>query len=185
MNSEAERKKAQGRTNLFRALILVGIIALTVLLLVYQEQIRQLGAYGYPGIFLLALLSNATIIVPVPGVLLTSAMGMVFNPFWVGIIAGTGAALGELSGYAAGYSGQAVIENARGYETLTRWLQKYGAITIVALAFIPNPLFDMAGLVSGALKMPVRKFLFFCWIGKMLKMLVFAYSGATLYKFLS
>jgi membrane protein DedA with SNARE-associated domain len=57
---------------------------------------------------------------------------------------------------------------------------KYGDITILLLAFIPNPLFDMAGMTAGALKMPIYRFLFWTLIGKTLKMMMFAYGGATI-----
>jgi membrane protein DedA with SNARE-associated domain len=169
------------RLNLLRALILIGVIALTVYLISIRDQVKQLGAYGYPGIFLVSILANATIIVPLPGILLTSAMGAVFNPFWVAVAAGLGAALGELSGYLAGFSGRGVIENTKRYERMTNWMKKYGDITILVLAFIPNPVFDVAGMIAGALKMKPAKFLFYCAVGKILKMMVFAYTGASLF----
>jgi uncharacterized membrane protein YdjX (TVP38/TMEM64 family) len=113
----------------------------------------------------------------VPGVIFTSAMGAVFNPLWVSIAAGSGAALGELSGYLAGFSGQAVVEDSKRYDQVVRWMEKYGELTTLVLAFIPNPLFDLAGLIAGLLKMPVWKFLLYCTIGKILKMMMFAYAG--------
>lgn len=163
--------------NIIRIIVLVVVIALTVVLVINRERIQGLQAYGYPGIFLISILANATILVPVPGVVFTSAMGAVFNPFWVSVAAGTGAAIGELSGYMAGFSGQAVVENAARYDRVVGWMQKYGDITILVLAFIPNPLFDLAGMLAGVLKMPVWKFLIYCVIGKILKMMIFAYAG--------
>ena len=163
--------------NIIRVIVLLAVIALTVVLVINRERIQGLQAYGYPGIFLVSILANATILVPVPGVVFTSAMGTVFNPFWVAVAAGTGAAIGELSGYMAGFSGQAVVENAARYDRVVGWMQKYGDITILVLAFIPNPLFDLAGMLAGVLKMPVWKFLIYCVIGKILKMMMFAYAG--------
>ncbi len=119
--------------------------------------------------------------IPLPGVMFTSAMGAVFNPFWVAIAAGAGAAFGELSGYPAGFSGQGIIEKKKNYDKVLAWMKKYGDITILVLAFIPNPLFDMAGLIAGVLKMPVWKFLAYCIVGKILKMMVFAYVGEGLF----
>jgi membrane protein YqaA with SNARE-associated domain len=172
------KKRLSKRTlNIIRVLVLLAVIALTILLVIKRDQIQQLQAYGYPGIFLFSILANATILIPVPGVVFTSAMGAVFNPFFVSLAAGGGAALGELSGYLAGFSGQAVVENSERYDRVVRWMRKYGDITILVLAFIPNPLFDMAGIVAGILKMPVLKFLFYCVIGKILKMMMFAYAG--------
>ncbi|MDP3448963.1 MAG: hypothetical protein Q8R87_00160, partial [Anaerolineaceae bacterium] len=66
------------RLNLVRGLVLAVVIALTVVLFIYRDQVQKLGALGYPGIFFLSMLSNATLILPVPGVLFTSAMGAVF-----------------------------------------------------------------------------------------------------------
>lgn len=171
-------KKLSKRTlNIIRAVVLLAVIALTVFLVIEREEIQALKAYGYPGIFLFSILANATIFVPVPGVMFTSAMGAVFNPLFVSIAAGTGAALGELSGYLVGFSGQAVVEGSERYQRVVRWMEKYGGITILVLAFVPNPLFDLAGIVAGILKMPIWKFLIYCIIGKILKMMIFAYAG--------
>jgi membrane protein YqaA with SNARE-associated domain len=165
------------RLNIIRLAVFVFVISLTVILFLFQDQIKNLEAYGYPGIFVLSILANATVIIPLPGVLLTAAMAVVFNPFWVAIAAGSGAALGELSGYLAGFSGQVVVERADRQERLVNWMRKYGDVTILVLAFIPNPAFDMAGITAGALKMPVGRFLFWVWIGKLAKMMLIAYGG--------
>jgi uncharacterized membrane protein YdjX (TVP38/TMEM64 family) len=169
------------RLNILRALIVIGVIGLTIYLVSIRDQVKQLGTYGYPGIFLVSILINATIIVPVPGVLLTSAMGAVFNPFWVAVAAGLGAAIGESSGYLAGFGGQGVVENVKLYDRLTSWMKKYGDITILVLAFIPNPVFDVAGMIAGVLRMNFIKFIFYCALGKILKMMIFAYTGASLF----
>ena len=173
-----QAKKISKRTlNIIRVFVLLVVIALTVFLVIKREEIQALKAYGYPGIFLFSILANATILVPVPGVVFTSAMGAIFNPFFVSVAAGAGAALGELSGYLAGFSGQAVVEGSQRYERVVHWMEKYGDITILVLAFIPNPLFDLAGIIAGILKMPIWKFLIYCVIGKILKMMMFAYAG--------
>jgi membrane protein YqaA with SNARE-associated domain len=147
-----------------------------------RDQAKELAKFGYPGIFLLSILANATILLPAPGVLFVFAMGAVFHPVGVAIAAGLGAAVGELSGYLAGFSGQGVVERREYYERLRGWMERHRTLSylvIVALAFIPNPFFDLAGIAAGTLKIPITHFLFFCAIGKMLKMLLFAYAGAT------
>ena len=173
----SKRSLPKSTLNILRAIVLLAVIALTVVLVIYREEIQKLQAFGYPGIFLFSILANATILIPVPGVVFTSAMGAVFNPLFVSFAAGAGAALGELSGYLAGFSGQAVVEDSPRYQRVVRWMEKYGDVTVLVLAFIPNPLFDLAGMVAGILKMPVWKFLIFCVIGKILKMMMFAYAG--------
>ncbi len=166
------------RLKIARILALAFVILVISLIFVYRDRVQELSSYGYPGIFLLSLLANATLIFPIPGVALTFAMGAVFHPIGVALAAGAGAALGELTGYLAGFSGEAVIPHGPAYQRIQGWTQHYGKWMILALAFIPNPLFDVAGAAAGALRMPLPRFLFWAWLGKTLKMLVFAYAGS-------
>ena len=169
------------RLRLIRILTLSIVIAISIYLFSIRDNIDDLRVYGYPGIFFIAILTNATVIVPMPTLIITSVMGAIFNPFWVAIIAGSGAAIGELSGYLAGVSGRGVVEHIKWHTRMEQWLNsKYGGVAILLMAFIPNPLFDMAGITAGALKLPVTNFMFWCWSGKVLKMLVFAYGGSVI-----
>ena len=163
---------------LARVLALVAVIAITVYIFTIRIQVEQLETYGYPGIFLLSVLANGTVIFPAPGVALTFAFGAFLHPIGVALAAGSGAALGELTGYLAGFSGRGVFENNQFYKRTVAWTEQYGGWAILILAFIPNPLFDLAGAAAGALGMPIRIFLFWVWIGKTLKMLLFALAGA-------
>lgn len=161
-----------------RILALAAVIGITIFIFSIRDQAEQLARYGIPGIFLLSVLSNATLILPAPGIAITFAAGAVFNPFFVALAAGAGSALGELTGYVAGFSGRAVIEDGALYRKLESWTSRYGNWTILVLAFIPNPLFDVAGVAAGALRMPLATFLFWTWIGKTIKMLIFALAGS-------
>ena len=105
-------------------------------------------------------------------------MGSVFEPALVALAAGLGATVGEISAYAAGFSGQAVIERTAAYANIVPWMRRFGGPTTLVLAAIPNPFFDLAGMAAGALRMPIVPFLFWCLLGKCIKMLFFAYSGA-------
>jgi uncharacterized membrane protein YdjX (TVP38/TMEM64 family) len=172
------RPASRLRLQLTRAAALLAVIGITLYVYSIRDQADQLKQYGYPGIFLLSILANATVILPAPGLAITFAAGGVFSPFWVGIVAGAGAALGELTGYLAGFSGQAVIENRQLYDRLQGWMKRYGAATVFVLAVIPNPFFDLAGMSAGILKMPLPTFLFWCVLGKIVKMMAVAFAGA-------
>ena len=169
---------------ILRVVILLFVIVLTILLLIYRDDVAKLEGYGYPGIFLFSILANATLIIPMPGVLFTSAMGAIYNPWWVALAAGSGAAVGELSGYLAGLSGRDLIGKNKTSDQVEYWVRRYGGLAIFLLAFIPNPLFDMAGLTAGALKMKVHHFFFFLWLGKIGKMLIFALLGSSIMELL-
>ena len=127
---------------------------------------------------MLAFLAYATVLLPAPGVFFIFTMGGIFHPAGVALAAGAGATLGEISGYLAGFSGQAVAERAGIYRRLVGWMQKNGPLTVLLLSAVPNPFFDLAGAAAGMLKMPLPKFLFWCWLGETFKMLLFAYAGA-------
>ncbi len=184
MAQETTKPISNTRKTISRILALSFAILLTVILVLNRDQVSKLEVIGYPGIFIASLLANATLIMPIPGVLLTASMGAIFNPFWVAIAAGSGASIGEITGYLAGFSGQAVIERQDIYDKMVRWMKRYGDLTILVLAFIPNPVFDVAGIAAGMLKMPLYRFLIWCWLGKTLKMLAFAYGGLAVGKFL-
>jgi membrane protein YqaA with SNARE-associated domain len=184
--SRASTNAPGWRTTAIRILALLVVAALSVGIYLIRDQAKSLASLGYPGIFLLSILSNATVILPAPGLLFVFAMGAVFNPLGVALAAGAGSAIGELSGYLAGFSGQGVIERVDLYERLKNWMEvnkRWRDLAIVVLATIPNPLFDLAGMASGALRIPVTRFLLFCWIGKTIKMLLFAYAGASSLRF--
>lgn len=164
--------------NLLRVLALLAVIGITVYVYSIREHVEEFSTYGYPGIFLIMLIANATVILPAPGVAVVFAMGSVFNPLGVALAAGAGGAVGELTGYLAGSSGQALIENTKIFERIYPWVKKYGAWVILILAAIPNPFFDLAGMAAGIVKIPLWKFLLACWVGQTIKMAMFAYAGA-------
>lgn len=176
ISTEPQKKPWQ---TIARVIALIFVIAITLFIIFLpEEQAEKIASYGYLGIFLISILANATVIIPAPGLVIVFGMGAKFSPLLVGLAAGAGATIGELSGYLAGFSGQSILEHQKRYEQIMHWMRKNGPLTIAVLAFIPNPFFDLAGMISGAFKMPVFKFLFFALLGKIAKMLIFAYAGA-------
>lgn len=168
------------RTGLLRLFSLVFVITLIVGIYLNRERIQELYQLGYAGIFLITMLSNATVFLPVPGVMVVFAMGGVFHPLFIALFAGIGAAVGELSGYLVGFSGQGLAERSQRYQRLLEWMEhnrRLSDFMILVLAAIPNPFFDLAGIAAGTLKIPLWRFLVFCMLGSILKMLVFAYAG--------
>lgn len=172
-------------TNILRILALFAVVAITLYIYSIRERVEQFAAFGYPGIFLIALLANATILLPAPGVAVIYAMGAIFNPLGVGLAAGAGGTIGELSGYLAGFSGQAVVERMDLYNRIRPWVDKYGGWAILVLSAIPNPFFDVAGIAAGIAKMPLPTFLIFTGVGQLIKMTLFAIAGHYSISFIS
>lgn len=164
--------------NIFRILSVVFVIAITVYIYTIRDHIKEFAVYGYPGIFIIALLANATVLIPAPGIAVVFAMGSIFNPLGVALSAGTGGTLGELTGYLTGFGGQAVVERTDIYNRIHPWVERYGGWAIFLFAAIPNPFFDLAGIAAGVSKMRLWRFLLFCWLGQIIKMSIFAFTGA-------
>jgi membrane protein DedA with SNARE-associated domain len=177
-NRRSSKRENKIGVTLLRVAALAVVVGISIYVYSVRERADEFAAYGYPGIFVIMLMANATVILPAPGVAVVFAMGNVFNPPLVALAAGTGGAIGELSGYLAGFSGQALVENAKAYNRVQPWIQKYGGWAILVLSAIPNPFFDLAGIAAGAAKIPLWKFLLFCWVGQLIKMGMFAYAGA-------
>lgn len=178
--SQAEASKQNSRRTLvLRLLSLLAFILITVTVFYFRDQAQELAVYGYPGIFLVAMMSSATVLFPAPGLAVVFTMAGIFHPLGVALSAATGAALGELTGYLAGIGGRMMLERTDADEKLLPFVEKYGMLAIVILAAIPNPFFDAASIAAGALKMKVWKFLIAAWIGQVIKMTAVAYLGAS------
>jgi len=160
-----------------QVLTVIVVVAALGAAVYFRDRLKELERYGYAAVFLVGLVSNATLILPVPGLAVSSVMGGVLNPWIVGLVGGVGQALGELTGYLAGYSGQTLVDGNPTYNRLTRWMQRYGALTIFVLAVIPNPVFDLGGMAAGSLRFPLWKFLASCTAGKVIKNIAFALAG--------
>ncbi len=173
MKGSASRKRLYQRLG---AVVLAVSISLAIA--AFHDELARFKRYGYPGVFLISLLGNATVVFPAPGLAVVFSMGGVLNPLLVGLVAGVGEALGELTGYMAGYGGRVVIEDWEMYGRLKRWMERNGAATILVLSAIPNPVFDLAGIAAGALRFPLERFLLSCWVGKTIKTVAFAFAGA-------
>ena len=134
-------------------------------------------ALGYPGLFLLTLIGSASVIIPVPGLLgVCGAGGLELNLIAVGLISGVGEAIGEMSGYAIGYGGRAVIERRPFYRRLSKWMRRRGTLVLFLVSLIPNPFFDVIGIVAGSTRFPLGRFILAVWAGKTIKDTAVAYA---------
>jgi membrane protein YqaA with SNARE-associated domain len=141
----------------------------------FNLSVEGLATTAYLVVFVTTLVSNASIIVPVPifvAVMLTAASK--WNPVIVALVASSAGTLGEITGYYAGYLGKKIIvsEATPGYERLVGWMKRHGPWGIFLLSLQPILPFDVAGLLAGASKLPLWKFLLPCWAGKFPKYLV-------------
>ena len=171
----------------------IGLLILPIWVDLSEE---RFATFGYSGVFLANLASTATVFIPVPGLTaigqaLILQQGAILNPVYVGLLGGTGMALGEVTAYVAGSVGSGVVadENIRAPKRVRRlvervirwvdWLMKhYGFITLLVLSAIPNPTFELAGITAGASRMNFWRFMLAVLIGKNIRGLALAFAGA-------
>ncbi len=153
-------------------------VGLTIALFLYRDQVSRLGDYGYLGAFLVSLISSATVILPVPGIVVLFALGASLNPVLVALAGAAGGIFGEVTGFMVGYGGHEVVQDNRMYVRVENWMKRWGAWAIFAFAAVPLPVFDVAGVVAGALGYPLWKFLLIGWVGKSIKYVMLVLTGA-------
>ena len=175
-------KKSWLKTRVIPLLILLIVIAIVagvfILYRNYPEKIDELQEFGYLGAFLISVTLNATLVLPAGNFLIMAMLGAALpSATIVGLVGGLGAAVGELTGYMAGYSGQAIIQRRKIYIRLEKWVGKWGVLTIFFLSVAPL-FFDLAGIAAGVLRFPVWKFFLACWLGRTILYIGIAWAGA-------
>jgi membrane protein YqaA with SNARE-associated domain len=166
--------------NWLSILIIAAVVVVTVILFMYRQDIslwadklgRQAYIYAYAASFIICLAASITIILPVPSFAILIPLASIFHPIPIAIAGATGGIIGELSGYIAGRSGRNMFAGNKNYQRTEGWMKKWGVWMIGVLAFVPFAPFDIAGIICGALRFPVWKFMVAGWIGKTLKFIL-------------
>jgi membrane protein DedA with SNARE-associated domain len=71
-----------------------------------------------------------------------------------------------------------VLENTRVAQRMEKLMDRNGMLTVFALSIVPNPLFDVAGILAGAGRLPVWRFLGVAFCGKLIQATAIALAGA-------
>ena len=177
-----EASSRRRRKLLYLAMVIVAVV-LVVAVIVFVDEPENFEDYikssGYAGVLLMGIIGSASPIWPLPGSWAAFiAGGLGLNPVVLGLAAGIGEPLGELTAYMAGYGGNAAIANWKRYEQIKNWMTRHGALTIFLVSAIPNHFTKLGVISAGALHYPWWRFFLLCWVGKTLKSFGFALAGA-------
>ena len=136
--------------------------------------------YGYFGIFLISLLGATSVFVPIPSTIVIFTLGAssTFDPLWIAVAAGAGAAIGEFSGYLIGFGGRRIISEKQKtkMDFLTKLFRKFGPIVIFIFALTPLP-DDLLFIPLGVMRYSVIRAFIPALLGKFFSNLIIAYSG--------
>lgn len=158
------------------------IIAVGYVYLQNPKYFEELKSYGYLGAFVISIILNATIIIPVSNMAVIMALGATLpSPVMVGLAGGLGAAIGEMTGYIAGRSGRGLLARSSVYNRVEGWVKRWGWVAVLILSIFPI-VFDVVGIIAGALRMPLWRFFLACWLGRTISYVVVAYLASLGFK---
>ena len=174
------------RKRLIPILTILLMVGITIGIFFNREKIAEFGNYGYLGAFLISLISNATIVLPIPGILVLFGLGSVpaLHPVLVALAGASGGAIGELTGYMLGHSGRGFVEDSATYIKAVSWLRRWGSLAIFVFAVNPFLPLDIAGIAAGSLRFPLWRFIALCWCGKAILYTIATYAGAWGWEFM-
>ena len=145
-----------------------------------QDIVDWTVQYGYFGIFLISMLGAMSIFVPIPSSVVIFILGgsSAFDPLLIAVAAGTGAAVGEFSGYLIGFGGRKVIgeKYKKKMDFLVKLFKKFGPIVIFVFALTPLP-DDLLFIPLGVMRYSLLRAFIPALLGKFFSNLIIAYSG--------
>lgn len=112
---------------------------------------------------------NSAVLLPSSSLLVVLEYSYVLNPISVIMVGAIGASLGELTGYMVGAEGTSLVRRFKKVSNLTKF-KEHSFLWVMLFAFIPFPVFDVAGIMAGSIRMNPFKFLLASFIGKAVKM---------------
>jgi len=135
--------------------------------------------WGYLGIFIVSLVSSASILLPLPSFVIIFTFGAVYDPFWVALAGSFGASIGNVTSYFIGLGGKELLEDkyAKRLKKIKDVFKKYGApLWIILVHATPLP-DDIVGIFCGVIRYDFRRYILYSFIGVMILYLILAYSG--------
>ena len=196
MENKTEKKKKFWNTGVWLALVGV-TIAICVLLIIYWKYLTQFQIIIYLGLFFTAILAGSPIPIPTPCFALTFTLASKFNPLLIGVIAGTGAAIGSMLVYYAARTGRHFMPNLNISDPANKiysskvgkFLRRLKIPNVVALAnkrgmvgiflfsIFPNPLLMPLLVTMGMSKYQAWKVAIAAWAGNSVMFIAIALIG--------
>ncbi len=174
-----------------RTLLQVGLASLVLLALnvaaylalqspAGQQVLDGMGQWSYLGAFLVMLVANATVIIPIPWPALLIPIAAAAPALWPVMLASAlGSTIGESSAYVIGRAGSSIVEDTR----FARWAARQmtqpwrAGVVLFVLSAPLNPVFDVAGLLAGAARVPFWIFFVAVLAGRLLRFAVLLQLG--------
>ena len=165
------------------SLIGVFVVALISGALLWRLMVQgeALGRLGLIGVFVASMLSHLTVVARDMFIPLFLPLASVYHPVVLGSVAGTGAAIGEVTTYFLGWGVAESMEAMSGTEDkIAKWIKKYGLWAVFLVALTPLPDTPIV-ILAGSRKLPFRRLLAVEVAGKSALYSVGAVVGGAVY----
>lgn len=140
-------------------------------------------SFAYLGAFIVTLLANALIVIPIPYVPIVAHIGATAEYPWLVVALGAlGSVLGESVAFLAGRAELGLVSEHPIYRRLHRVAQRplLAGVLMFAWAVPPNPLFDVGGLAAGAVGVPYRIFFVAVFAARLIRLAAIVWLGTML-----
>ena len=156
----------RGRAVLSIASVVLVAAVSAYVLLGWMSNPDSILRYGLGSIFLVSMISHLTVVARDMFIPMYLPLATVYNPLALGVAAGIGAAIGEVTTYVLGWGVAETIEEQEGENSrLSRWIRKYGLWAVLLVAVTPLPDTPIV-LLAGSNKLPFGRLFIVEAIGK-------------------
>ncbi len=134
--------------------------------------------YGYFGSFIISIISNLILFVPIPYLIIIFALSTVLDPLILGLVSALGATIGKIIIYHIGKSGRKILKESqkKKLEFARLIMEKYGPIAIFIMAATPVP-DDILYIPLGMMRFDLLRFFIYTLLGKIVLTLVISLGG--------
>lgn len=159
------------------------LIALNIALFLAPIDYRALTSFAYVGAFLVCLVANAVVAIPIPYIPVIAHIGATADSAALVVALGAlGSVLGESVAFVVGRAEQGLVSEHPLYKRLHRLAERkwLAGLVLFALAVPLNPLFDVAGLAAGAMGMRYRVFFVAVFAARIVRLALIVWVGVLL-----
>jgi len=134
--------------------------------------------YGYFGSFIISIISNLILFVPIPYLIIIFALSTVLDPLILGLVSALGATIGKIIIYHIGKSGRKILKESqkKKLEFARLIMEKYGPIAIFIMAATPVP-DDILYIPLGMMRFDLIRFFIYTLLGKIVLTLIISLGG--------
>jgi membrane protein YqaA with SNARE-associated domain len=159
---------------------IVAVAALNIALLVAPFDYTGLKGLAYPGAFLITLISNAAVVLPVPYIPIVMHIARTADSVvLVVLLAALGSALGESVAFGVGRVEKELLDGHPWFEKLRRFFkhERRAFFFLLFFAMPLNPVFDVGGFGAGALGIRFKTFFVAVALGRIVRFALIAFLG--------